>query len=322
MVLKEILRLSDGRPLPGLSGPSVRTQTPWDISESAPTLADYEGWKSGSKSIRASGYFDVAELKKMRMTWREALRALLAAAVENPSKTSVFVKDAEGVLSARELKDVAEDLLSGGSTPNYGLFGFDNDDYEIYADGPAQFADGEWGLEVTHARDRAQNAELTHNPPTVSVERIKGKTGDGWRLSISKPYQHYIDVGLKAAEKEAAALAKQGIYPSNGVGRRDYPEALMKKWAGAKKAAKVESAKTPCCADCAGKLSIKSRMERVFADLYDPEKDTNPAHTGGGLSSRKPAQKLSPQDMLLKALRCPMGQEAKMVFGKPRCVAK
>lgn len=187
----------------------IRSQIPWDsLTESS-----------------SSKFIDLGSMKEK--DWRKSSGAVADAAskffVANPSETVFYVRDPKGLLSTSKKNtpfDVSGDLekrLSGGGVPNYGAFGFDNADGEIYADGPGPLG-GEWDYAVVRALDGGKNGALDRDPPKVTLEPVQGKTGNGWRLTISRAYQPYLDAGMKAAEKKAAELASKGVFPSGPYG--------------------------------------------------------------------------------------------------------
>ena len=195
----------------------------------------YDYTKARYDLAKVQGYSDLSKTAKLKVSLDDAISTALAVLVHNPTAKTAYIKDPSGLLSADIVAKAAENWLTGkkDGSPSYGAFGFHNHDNEIYADGVEVFVHGEWGYEVTQALDQAQNNELEKNPPKVKVTRIKGKTAEGWRIDISKSFQHYTDTGLKAAEKRASELANKGIYPDDNGGGSwlMYPKALAQKWA-------------------------------------------------------------------------------------------
>jgi hypothetical protein len=175
-----------------------RTVAPWDV------LSEAVGEK----------FVDIEKVKADAVT-----KTIRNAAVKffkaNPTETVFFIRDPKQVLALHRRKEIAddvEDVLSGGEMGSYGAFGFDNADYEIYADGAGPFG-GEWDYQVTKALDNGQNGALEKMPPKVTLEPVQGKTSLGWKLVISHPYKVYKDAGLKAAEAEAVSMMLKGFYP-------------------------------------------------------------------------------------------------------------
>ena len=159
-------------------------------------------------------FVDIEKVKPDALT-----KAIRNAAVQffkaNPTETVFFIRDPKQVLALWKRKEIAddiEDVLSGGGMGSLGAFGFDNSDYEIYADGAGPFG-GEWDYAVTQALDSGQNTALDKMPPKVTLEPVQGKTSLGWKLVISHPYKTYKDAGLKAAEAEAVSMMLKGFYP-------------------------------------------------------------------------------------------------------------
>lgn len=247
---------TDFRRLAGLvDDRTLPVDTPWDrllvegkpedTGWARPKMHDpqhYDYRKARYDLTKMQGYADLSKSAKLQLGKDDAISMAMAQLVHNPTAKTVYIKDPSGLLNVAIIQKAAENWLTGKDTgsPSYGAFGFDNNDHEIYADGTEVFVHGEWGYEVTQALDQAQNNELEKNPPKVKVTRIKGKTAEGWRIDVSKPLKHYKDVGLKAAEKEAADLAKKGVFPDEGGGGSwlKYPEALAQKWMRGAKAGK------------------------------------------------------------------------------------
>lgn len=214
---------------------------PWDVPVEEGNYGDatWDQTKARYTAVSKQGYADMTAGPKLRLYPSDALDAALGLLRDNPTKTSTYVKDPANVLtkwkSEAELVQAITKRITGGGEPNYGLFGFNNSDYEIYSEGEEGFDQGPWGYRITEACDKAQNTELKKNPPKVTLTRIKGKTGEGWRIDVSKPRKHYVDVGMAAAEKMAAELAKQGIFPNGVRGLTSDPvQLLAPKWSKAK----------------------------------------------------------------------------------------
>lgn len=227
---RKLAGLADDRTIP--------VDAPWDhpIDEHWSNYSNYDDYKARSNLTKTQGYSDLSKGAKLKIGTEDAIDFALVLFIHNPTSKTSYIKDPSGLLDAAAIQKRAENYLTGKDDghPSYGAFGFHNNDGEIYADGVEVFRDGEWGYEVTQALDQAQNNELKKNPPKVKVTRIRGKTAEGWRIDVSKPLKHYVDVGLAAAEKEAADLAKKGIRPDpfetflNGTAH--YPDALARKW--------------------------------------------------------------------------------------------
>jgi hypothetical protein len=176
----------------------------------------------------------------LKMQPDEAVGEALSLLVRKPTSTETFIRDPNGKLNQQQIEKLANKRLDGVSRVS--MFGFDSNDGEIYADGPEMFGDGEWGMALTQADDEAMNKAIESNPPKVTVTAVKGKTGAGWKIVVSKPAQHYIDIGKAAAEKQAALLAKKGIYPKpKGDGHYAYPK-IRAKWLKAVESAPIAKA--------------------------------------------------------------------------------
>lgn len=167
-------------------------------------------WDQMSEAVGAK-FVDVSG-----MSAKEAKGAVLKACavyfVQNPTETMFFVRDPKRVLWVDGFALAVEKYLSGDGIPGYGAFGADEADGEIYADGAGPFG-GEWDYAVTRARYSGKNQALDKMPPKVKLEPVQGKTGAGWRIVLSHPYQTYVDAGLKAAEAEAVSMMLKGFYP-------------------------------------------------------------------------------------------------------------
>lgn len=235
------MMMENFRRLAGLTDERTLDAPPWE------RLTEAEGWerpqmhnpqhydytKARYDLTKQQGYADLSKTAKLKLDLKDAVSMAMAVLVTNPKAKTAYIKDPGSVLDAKVIQKEAENWLTGkdDGDASYGAFGFHNNDREIYADGPEVFTHGEWGYEVTSALDQAQNNALEKNPPKVKVSRIKGKTAEGWRIDIDKPHQYYLDVGVKAAEKAAAELAKKGVFPDDNVGWNiSYPKALAAKY--------------------------------------------------------------------------------------------
>jgi hypothetical protein len=183
------------------------------------------------------GFVDAGKDSPLKLTLKHVIidQALLLFTA-NPKSTSTFIRDPQGVFNQNELEKLSQGRLEGSEYGSGGQhFRYDTNDDEIFADGPEVFDDSEWGYRVTQAIAAGQNDAVESSPPKVSVEQIKGKTGAGWRITISKPYQFYLDQGEKAGEKAAAELAKKKIFPhpERGTGRSDEGayQKIRQRWA-------------------------------------------------------------------------------------------
>lgn len=174
---------------------------------------------------------DVAHRKGTKSAENAAAKAAAEFYVKNPTETVFYVRDPDGALSAKSFPAALEEWLSDPTWgTNHGAFGFDSSDQEIYADGADAFG-GEWDYYVTKALDAGQNQALEKMPPKVNLEPVQGKTGAGWKLTISHPYKAYLDAGVKVAEKRAAELATSGIFPEGKQGPMSAaPVALRQKY--------------------------------------------------------------------------------------------
>jgi hypothetical protein len=194
-----------------------RMALPWDVLaegwEAPRPKSPFDAQAITTQSLK-QGFVDAGALSKL------APKAIVMHALHfflyNPRTTATFIRDPGGVLNQKDLEKLAKDALEGG----YPLFMYDTNDNEIFADGPEMFADMEWGYDVTRSIAGGQNDAIESTPPKVSVEKVQGKTGAGWKISIAKPYQFYLDAGQKAGEKTAAQLAKKNIFPVEGDGDR------------------------------------------------------------------------------------------------------
>jgi hypothetical protein len=181
------------------------------------------------------GFVDMGNDSPLKMQPDDAVGEALSLLIRKPTSTETFIRDPNGKLNKEQIEKLANKRLDGVSRVS--MFGFDSNDGEIYADGPEMFGDGEWGMALTQADDEATNKAVESNPPKVTVTAVKGKTGAGWKITVSKPAQYYRDIGTAAAEKQAALLAKKGIYPKpKGDGHYAYAK-IRAKWLKAVEAA-------------------------------------------------------------------------------------
>ena len=173
------------------------------------------------------GFVDMGNDSPLKMQPDEAVGEALSLLIRKPTSTETFIRDPNGKLNKEQIEKLANKRLDGVSRVS--MFGFDSNDYET-------FADGEWGYSVTQAEDGATNKAIESTPPKVTVTAVKGKTGAGWKITVSKPAQYYTDIGMAAAEKMAATLAKKGIFPKSekGAGSYSYPK-IRAKWLKAAK---------------------------------------------------------------------------------------
>jgi len=179
------------------------------------------------------GFVDMGNDSPLKMQPDEAVGEALSLLVRKPTSTETFIRDPNGKLNQAQIEKLANRRLDG--VAHVSMFGFDSNDNEIYADGPEVFGDGEWGYAVTQAEDGATNKAIESTPPKVTVTAVKGKTGAGWKITVSKPAQYYTDIGMAAAEKMAATLAKKGIFPNPKTdGHYAYPK-IRAKWLKAAK---------------------------------------------------------------------------------------
>jgi hypothetical protein len=174
------------------------------------------------------GYVDAGKDSLLKLSPKAVVDQAMYLLARDPTQTRTFIRDPNGVFNEAELEKLAKRHFDG----RYSTFSFDTNDDEIFADGPAAFYDMEWGYYVTRAIANGQNDAVESSPPKVSVEKVKGKSGDGWKISISKPFQFYLDAGQKAGELEAARLAKKKVFPtdepSHSPGGRKYTGAYEK----------------------------------------------------------------------------------------------
>lgn len=226
-----------------LAGITSTEFLPWDAIDEASEQDLITAIKAKKAKGLPASYADIDALLKLRgfvdmgkdapvKTFahpEEAVRqAISLGMVQKPGKTAL-IRDPHNAIQQDWLLKTATKIVTGGGggygSGSHGAFGYDTNDGEIFADGPEVFTDGKWGYETTSAQAYAQNTELGKNPPKVTVTRVQGKTGGGWKIEVDKDAKHYHDVGLAAADKAAADLAKKGIFPSKGS------SPLAKKWA-------------------------------------------------------------------------------------------
>lgn len=122
---------------------------------------------------------------------------------QDPQALVFYVRDPKGLLDPKVF--VKE---------SYRLFAHDPNDDELYADGPEPHG-GVWNYEVSGAGIGGFNRAVEQTPPSPRLEPVQGKTGKGWRVTIAKPYQYYLDASEAAEESAAAELAKKGYYPKS-----------------------------------------------------------------------------------------------------------
>lgn len=219
---------------------------PWDARVEEANEKDLVG---SIKAKKAKGHYagdDISAFLKLRgfvdmgkdapvKTYDGPLNAVRQAIsigmVQQHGKVAL-IRDPGSTIQKDWLEKTATEIVTGNGHGPYGAFGYDTNDGEIFADGPEVFADGQWGYQTTSAWAHAQNKELEKNPPKVTVTRVQGKTGGGWKIEVSKGLDHYDAVGAAAADKAAAELAKKGIFPNPKVSRGDSGSLaeLRKKW--------------------------------------------------------------------------------------------
>ena len=225
-----------------LAGIAVTEFAPWDARMEAVGEQDLI---NAIKAKKAKGlpasYADIDALLQMRgfvdmgkdapvKTFaqpEEAVRQAISLGMVQKKGKTALIRDPHNAIQQDWLLKMATEIITGGGgrgSGSYGAFGYNTNDGEIFADGYETFIDGEWGYSTTSAWSHAQNTELEKNPPKVTVTRVQGKTGGGWKIEVSKGMDYYDGVGLAAADKAAADLAKKGIYPAKSSSK------LAQKW--------------------------------------------------------------------------------------------
>jgi hypothetical protein len=164
---------------------------------------------------------DFIDLDKIRGNPKELVWEIIRN-FRAPNANVVWVRDAKGLLQSMKFsKGTGPDGLRMALNANldpgpYGGgsgFEMDTNDGEIYADGPGTFEDGEWGYRSTQATEAGILKALQADPPKTNVEPVRGSTGRGWKITISKPYGYYLKAGNDAAAAEQAKMRTRGMKP-------------------------------------------------------------------------------------------------------------
>lgn len=160
---------------------------------------------------------DFIDLSKVRSDSKELSWAIIrkfftsnVAWIRDPKSELSSMRFPKGT-GADGLRQAINSKLDPGEHGGGSGFEMNTNDGEIYADGYRGFDGGEWGYRSSQAEEAGILKALQANPPTVKVEAVKGSTGGGWKITISKPYSYYKKAGDAAAVIEQEKMVAKGM---------------------------------------------------------------------------------------------------------------